>query len=144
MRAFLVFVAVLLIAAVMRRHHEGGFSPTAVHAHYLGEVGDEPLAPAALWEEAHTNAFLYGFLLLALGSLLVVCPVRPGLRRAFLGMGALAALFDTLAPFAIVSLRAGASLRVASFVIALAALAAMTVVAAARFGRAASISDEVG
>jgi len=136
-RAFLAFAAVLLVAMVAHRAVQGGLSPADLER-LLEPAPGERLGPVALWEEVHQGAFLYGFLLLTLGSLLAVCPVAPRLRGGLLGVGTAAALTDLLAPFLGV-LRPGfpgwAGLRIGGFLVASAALLASTVLAWATFGR---------
>jgi len=143
-RAFLVFAALLLVALVAHRAAQGALSPEGL-VHLLEPVPGERLGPLALWEEVHQGAFLYGFLLLMLGSLLVVCPVAPAVRAALLGVGTAAALVDLLAPFlplAWPGLPAWwAALRIAGFAVAVAALLSSAGVAWATFGRPVGRGD---
>ena len=94
----------------------------------------------ALWEEVHQGAFLYGFLLLAMGSLLVVCPVsggRPG--RPPSGWPPSAAFVDLARPVPVRGLsrasRAGPRCASAPSSSRRAALLAMVGPAWATFGR---------
>jgi hypothetical protein len=136
-RAFLAFSVVLLVAMIAHRAVQGGLSPAGLER-LLEPAPGEPLGPLALWEEVHQGAFIYGFLLLTLGSLLAVCPVPAPLRGGLLGVGTAAALVDLLAPF-LQLVRAGfpgwAALRIGGFLVAAAALLAMAVLAWATFGR---------
>ena len=134
-RWFLVFAALLVAGLAVRRGLEGGLAPAAVEAHYLGPDGSEPVAAVALWEELHTNAFVYGFLLLVLGSLLAVAPLRTRWRDGLLWTGCAAALADLGSPFAVVAAHGLGSLRVATFAALAAALSASIAVAWATLGR---------
>ncbi len=131
-RAFLAFAALALGGLALQRALAGGLTPAGVLEAYL--PGGEPLPAAALWEEVHTGAFLYGFLLLMLGSLLAVSPVAPRTRAALFGAAVAAALADLASPFAVVALRGAAALRVATTLAALGTLAARLVVVAAPYG----------
>lgn len=133
-RWFLVFAAVLVVGLAAQRALAGGLTPAGVADFYLGPGGAEPLAAVALWEEVHVNAFLYGFLLFMIGSLLAVSPVSPGVRGALLWGGACAALADLFAPFAVVATGGAAGLRVATFAATMVLLACGIAVAFARFG----------
>jgi hypothetical protein len=138
-RAFLGFAVVLLVGWVASRAAHGALSPDGL-ARILEPAPGETLGPVALWEEVHQGAFLYGFLLLTVGSLLVVCPVRRGLRNALLGLATAAALVDLLAPFlplAWPGFPGWAPLRIGAFLVAVAALLALTILAGATFGREA-------
>ncbi|MEW6433453.1 MAG: hypothetical protein AB1730_18260 [Myxococcota bacterium] len=137
-RLFLGFALVLLAALVAQRALAGGLTPAGVFEYYLGT--GEPgtgLPLTALVEELHGAAFLYGFLLLMLGSLLVVSPL--GARsRAVLTWGAtLACALDLAAPFVVTWLGtpAAATLRVASSLTAMGFLAAGAAALLLRFGR---------
>jgi hypothetical protein len=132
-RAFLAFAAIALLAFAAQRIAQGGLLPSGVEARYLAD-GD-PLPAAALWEEVHANAFLYGLLLFMAGSLLAVSPVSPRVRASLLAVAFAAALADLFAPFAVLAARGGGAVRVATFVVAVGALGAQLVLAAARFGR---------
>jgi hypothetical protein len=116
-RVFLAFSVLLILAAVASRAAHGALTPAGLEQ-ILEAVPGERLGPVALWEEVHQGAFLYGFLLLALGSLLAVCPVSryPG----FPGW---------------------AALRIGAFLVATCALLAMAGLAFATFGREGRPSD---
>jgi len=130
-RAFLLFAALALAGFAAQRVFAGGLTPAGVEAFYLGPDGQEPLAAVALWEELHVGAFVYGFLLFMLGSLAAVAPVAPGLRRV-LFFGALAAtLADLAAPFIVASAHGAGLVRVGTFVLATAFLAALLVLVGA-------------
>lgn len=136
-RAFLGFTVLLLVAAVASRAAHGALSPRGL-ARLLEAAPGETLGPVALWEEVHQGAFLYGFLLLAVGSLLVVCPVSPRLRGALLGVATAAAAVDLAAPFlplAWPGFGPWAELRIAGFAVAVATLLAMSALALVTFGR---------
>ncbi len=114
--------------------HHGGQARAA-----RGAEGGECLreVPLALDpEEVHAGAFLDGFLLLTLGSLLAVCPVSPRLRSGLLGAGVASALGDLLLPFLAFRLPGWAALRVGSFALLSASLLAFIVVVWLTFGRA--------
>lgn len=132
-RAFLAFAALALAGLAVQRAGNGGATAAGVAAFYL--PGGEALPAAALWEEVHVGAFLYGTLLLMLGSLLAVCPVSPRLRAWLFAAAAAASLADLLAPFAVVWLQGDGGIRVATFAAALIADAALLVTVAASFGR---------
>lgn len=133
-RAFLLFAALALAAFAAQRVLQGGLLPSGVEAHYL--AGGEPLPAAALWEELHAGAFLYGFLLFVAGSLLVVSPVSPRLRATLLSVTLAATLADLVAPFVVVALEGAGALRVVTFLAAALALAVQLAAAAIAFGRA--------
>jgi hypothetical protein len=133
-RWFLVFAGVLVVALAAQRGLSGGLTPDGVTAFYLGPDGSEPLAAVALWEEVHVNAFLYGFLLFMVGSLLTVSPVGPRARAAIVWGGSLAALADLFAPFAVVAIQGAGALRVATFATTILLLAAGIALGFARFG----------
>lgn len=133
-RMFIAFAALALAGWVIQRVREGGLVPSEVEAYYLGVPGGAPLGSAALWEEVHVGAFVHGFTLFMLGSLLVVSPIRDRVRRALLVTAAAAALCDLLAPFAVVELGGWGAIRVATFVAAALSSATLLVVVAARFG----------
>lgn len=134
-RLFLAFAALALAALVAQRVLAGGLSPAGVEAYYLGGGEGEGLSAVALWEEVHAGAFLYGFLLFMLGSLLVLCPIPSGARGLLVAAGAVTTLADLFAPFAITGLGAGGGLRVASSLAAWATLAVLLAVAAIGFDR---------
>jgi hypothetical protein len=121
-RWFLAFTALLLLGMGAQRATAGGLSPAGVEARYLGPDGTEPMPAMALWEELHQNAFVYGFLLLMLGSLVAISPLPARGRRALVLAASAAALADSAAPFAIVAAGGLGSLRVVTFAAALAAL----------------------
>lgn len=136
-RVFLLFAALALAGFALQRVHAGGLSPSDVEAFYLGAEAQEPLSAAALWEEVHVGAFVYGLVLFMLGSLLAVSQAPDLVRRGLFVAAVVAALADLFAPFAIVAWGGGGRLRVATFVAALLAVTALLVAAAALFGRAA-------
>ncbi len=136
-RAFLAFAAILLVGWVASRAVHGALSPAGL-ALLLEAAPGERLGPVALWEEVHQGAFLYGFLLLAVGSLLVVCPVSPRTRNALVGTAAAAALVDLSAPFLPLlwpAFPGWAALRIGAFLVAVASLLAAVALAWATFGR---------
>jgi hypothetical protein len=137
-RIFLAFAALALVALAAQRVLAGGLSPAEVEAHYLGAGGGEALPAAALWEEIHAGAFVYGFVLFMLGSLAALCPVSARVRGALVAASFAATLADLFAPFAIVGLGRGGALRVATFVLAMASMAALLGVVALSFGRGAA------
>ena len=134
-RLFLFFTALLLVALGASRAASGELTPAGVFEHYLG-TGDvsERMPLTGLLEELHTGAFLYGFLVLMLGSLLVVSPVRDVARRVLTYGGALACVLDLASPFAVMRWSV-AWVRVGSFVLAFGALLAMVVVLSREFAR---------
>ncbi len=134
-RIFLVFAALVLSGTAVQRAIQGGFSPAAVEAYYLGSAGSEALSQVALWEEVHLNAFVYGFLTLMLGSLLLISPVSPRLRMVLLLAAAGGAFADLLAPFAIVLLHGAGALRAVSSAVVLSALLAATTAVFFTFGK---------
>jgi hypothetical protein len=135
-RVLLVFAALALAAFAALRILQGGLTPAGVEGHYL--AAGEPMPAAALWEEVHAGAFLYGFLLFLLASVLAVSPVPPRLRSGLLGSAFAATLADLFAPFAVVAAGGAGALRVATFLAAMAALAAHLAAAAVAFGRGPS------
>ena len=142
-KAFLAFTALLLLGAVASRAAHGALTPAGLEL-ILEPVPGERLGPVALWEEVHQGAFLYGFLLLALGSLLAVCPVSRRARGGLLALATAAALLDLgapLLPVAFPGFPGWAALRIGSFLVAVAALLAMTGLAWATFGREVRDSD---
>ncbi len=136
-RAFLAFAALLLVGWVASRAAHGALTPDGL-LRILEPGPGERLGPVALWEEVHQGAFLYAFLLLTVGSLLVVCPVSAGLRNALVGSATAAALVDLLSPFLLLAwpeFTGWAALRIAGFGVAMVALLAAIAVAWATFGR---------
>jgi len=136
-RGFLAFTALLLVGWVASRAAHGALTPDGL-ARLLEPGPGDRLGPVALWEEVHQGAFLYGFLLLTLGSLLVVCPVSPRTRNGLLGVATAAALVDLLAPFlplAWPGFPGWAELRITAFLVAAATLAAAAAVGFVTFGR---------
>jgi len=134
-RWFLLFAALLLVAMAAQRGASGGLTPAGVEGHYLGADGSERLPAIALWEELHQNAFIYGFLLLTLGSLLAVSPLSPRARGVVVLAASAAALADCAAPFAVVTAGGLGALRVATFAAALLGLAASIAASWAMLGR---------
>jgi hypothetical protein len=138
-RAFLGFAALLVAATVAQRAVQGGLTPAAL-ALSFADVADGPggvFGSMAIWEQVHAGAFVYGFLLLTLGSLLVVCPVAGWLRSGLLAVGVAAALGDMLLPFLAARCSWWAVLRVASFALVNAALLISIAVAWVALQRAA-------
>ncbi|BDG06421.1 hypothetical protein [Anaeromyxobacter oryzae] len=132
-RAFLVFAALALAGLAVQRIANGGLTASGVEGFYL--AGGDPLPAAALWEEVHTGAFLYGFVLLVLGSLLAVSPVPAWVRGPGFTAVVAATLADLFAPFAVVRLHGAGGLRVATSVAALVGVAALVAVAWVAYGR---------
>jgi hypothetical protein len=136
-RAFLAFAVLLLVGWVASRAAHGALTPDGL-TRILEPGPGERLGPLVLWEEVHQGAFVYGFLLLTLGSLLVVCPVTARLRNGLLGVATAAALVDLLAPFLPVAwpgFPGWAPLRIGAFGVAAVALLATVAVTWATFGR---------
>ena len=136
-RAFLAFAVLLLVGWIASRAAHGALTPEGL-SRILEPLPGERFGPVALWEEVHQGAFLYGFLLLTVGSLLVVCPVSPGVRNVLLAVATAAALVDLLAPFLPVAwpgFPGWAPLRIGAFGLAMAALLAAVVLAWVTFGR---------
>lgn len=135
-RAFLAFAALLLVAAVAQRAARGALTPAGVEALYAPADGERGGSVAA-WEALHSGAFLYGFLLLALGSLLAVSPSSPRLRGALLAASTAGALLDLGAPL-LPALRPGlpgwAALQIGGFALATLGLLTSAAVAWAGFG----------
>jgi hypothetical protein len=133
-RTFLAFGALLLLGSVLQRALQGGFDPLAVEFAYRPDgPGAEALWAPALWEEVHLGAFLYGFLVLMLGSVLMVSPLDPRPRAALVGTLFGATLLDLLAPLG-VALGAPGALRVIAFGMAVLAIALCLGAAALLFG----------
>ena len=136
-RVFLAFTALLPLGQVASRAAHGALDPAGL-ALLLESAPGERWGPVALWEEVHQGAFLYGFLLLTLGSLLVVCPVRARTRNALLGLATAAALVDLLAPFLPLvrpGIRGWEAVRIGGFSVATSTLLATVALAWATFGR---------
>jgi hypothetical protein len=136
-RAFLAFAVLLLVGWVASRAAHGALTPDGL-TRILEPGPGERLGPLVLWEEVHQGAFVYGFLLLTLGSLLVVCPVTARLRNGLLGVATAAALVDLLAPFLPVAwpgFPGWAELRIGAFGVAAVALLATVAITWATFGR---------
>jgi hypothetical protein len=136
-RAFLGFAVLLLVGWVASRAAHGALTPEGL-TRILEPSPGEKFGPVALWEEVHQGAFLYGFLLLTVGSLLVVCPITPRLRGALVATATAAALVDLLSPFLPVAwpgFPGWAPLRIGAFAVAMAALLAAVALALATFGR---------
>jgi hypothetical protein len=138
-RVFLLFAALALAAFALQRALAGGLSPAGVDAFYLGVGGGERLSAVAVWEEVHVGAFVYGFVLFMVGSLLAACAAPDGLRRGLFRAAVAAALADLFAPFAILAAGGGGVLRVVTFAAALLAIAALLAAAAILFGRGARV-----
>jgi hypothetical protein len=134
-RIFLAFAAVALVAFAAQRILAGGLSPGEIEAHYLGAGAAEALPAAAVWEEVHAGAFLYGFVLLMLGALAALCPIPARARTALVAGAFATTLADLFAPFAILLLGRGGSLRVATFVLATLSVAGLLALVAVSFGR---------
>lgn len=132
-RIFLAFAALALAGWAVQRVRAGGLSPVEIETYYLGADG-VPLAAAALWEEVHTAAFVHGFVLFMLGSLLAASPAAPRRWPALLGAAAAAAFADLFAPFVVVALSGAGALRVVTFGAAAVGSAALLLVAALRYG----------
>lgn len=127
---FLLFAALAVAGLAAQRVLRGGLSAAGVEAFYLGGGGGERLSAAAIWEEVHAGAFVYGFVLFMLGALLAVGPVPARVRAVLLGAATVATLADLFAPFAILALGAGGILRVVSSLAAWSSLAALLAVTA--------------
>ncbi|MGC3998451.1 MAG: hypothetical protein QM767_13685 [Anaeromyxobacter sp.] len=132
-RAFLLFAGLALAGVVAARVTAGGLTAAGVEAAYLGD--GQPLPLAALWEEVHMGAFLQGFTLLMLGSIVAVCPGPARWRNALFALAVAATLADLFAPFAVVALRGAGGLRVATFAVATLAQAGLLTWGALGFGR---------
>ena len=136
-RLFLGFCAVLLLAMAAQRGVEGELTPTGVIERYLGSGDSTDVMPlTALVESLHTTAFVYGFLWLMLGSLLVVSPVNERFRQVLTFGGAAACACDLASPLLVVWLRGAGLARVVSFALAWGLLFTSVVVLLRTFGRA--------
>jgi hypothetical protein len=140
-RAFLVFAALAVAALLLQRAAGGGLSPAEVELHYLGTGEGDALPRAALWEELHAGAFLYGFVVFMIGSLLSVSRLRPAARAALFYAALVATVADLAAPFLVVGLGGAGGLRVATTLAAALALAAGIAAAFAAFGLEARQAD---
>lgn len=130
-RAFLAFALLLLAAAAAHRASRGALTPAGVEALYAPAEG-ERFGSVAAWEALHQGAFLYGFLLLALGSLMAVSPASPRLRGALLAASTAGALLDLGAPLLPAvhpGFPAWAALQIGGFALATAGLLASAAVA---------------
>ena len=121
-RLFLVFAALLLAGLVLQRASGPGLWPAAA---------TEPLPATALWEELHAFAFLWGFLILMLGSLLVASPVSDRVRGVLTYGSGAAALVELGAAF----VPALSPVRAVAFGCTIGLLGAAVAVAFFRFGR---------
>ncbi|MCM2334962.1 MAG: hypothetical protein NDI82_13595 [Anaeromyxobacteraceae bacterium] len=135
-RAFLAFAALALLASLLQRASGGGLSAAEVELHYLGAEAGEGLPRAALWEELHAGAFLYGFLLFMVGALLPTCRLQRATGRALFAAAVAAALADLAAPFLVTFLGGAGAVRVATTLLAAAALLAAVGTILATFGPA--------
>lgn len=142
-RAFLAFAVLLLLAAAAQRAARGALAPAGVEALYAPAEG-ERFGSVAAWEALHQGAFLYGFLLLALGSLLAASPASARLRGALLAASTAGALLDLGAPL-LPALRPGfpgwAALHIGGFAAATLGLLLSAALAWAGFGAAARRPD---
>lgn len=134
-RIFLVFAALALLGFGAQRVIGGGLSPAEVEAHYLGALDGEALSLVAIWEEVHGGAFLYGFLLFMLASLLALSPISSRVRASLVALAFVSTLADLFAPFAIVAAHGGGAIRVATFGIAWSSLAILLAIVAHGFAR---------
>lgn len=121
-RLFLVFTGLLVAGLVLQRASGPGLWPA---------TGSEPLPATALWEELHASAFLWGFLILMLGSLLVVSPVSGWVRGALTYGSSAAALVELGTAFVPVL----AGVRAVAFGCTVLLLGAAAAVAFVTFGR---------
>jgi hypothetical protein len=133
-RTFVFFAALSLAGYAAQRVLAGGLSPAEIEAYYLGVDAVDALPAAALFEELHVGAFVYGFVLFVLASVLAVCPVRSGVRSALVGLAFAATLADLAAPFLVRAAGGLGAVRVVTFILAIAALAAVCAAVAATFG----------
>lgn len=141
-RAFLAFAVLLLVAGAAQRAARGALGPAGVEALYRPD--GQRFGSVAAWEALHAGAFLYGFLLLTLGSLLAASPASPRLRGGLLAVSTAGALLDLGAPL-LPALDPGfpgwALLHLAGFAAATLGLLAASLVAFARFGAQARRPD---
>ncbi len=128
-RAFLAFTALLLLAAVAQRAARGALTPAGVEALYAAAEGERGGSVAA-WEALHAGASLYGFLLLALGSLMTLSPASPRLRGTLLAASTAGALLDL-----------GAALHLGGFALATLGLLAASALAWVGFGASGRSPD---
>lgn len=134
-RIFVLFAALALAGFAAQRIRAGGLSPAEVQAYYLGGETSDALPAAALFEELHMGAFVYGFVLFVLASVLAVCPVRPRVRNALVAAALATTLADLAAPFVVRAAGGAGALRVVTFALAMASLAALSGTVVATFGR---------
>jgi hypothetical protein len=134
-RVYLLFAVLALGAFAVQRVLQGGLSPAEVERFYLGGEAGEALSAAALWEEVHVGAFVYGLVLFMVGSLLAASPAPDRVRRGLFAAAVVAALADLFAPFAVVLAGGGGALRVATFVAAMTGAGALLAAAALLYGR---------
>jgi hypothetical protein len=140
-RIFVLFAALAIAGLAAQRVRAGGLVPAEVEATYLGVAGDEGLPATAVLEELHVNAFVYGFVLFVLASVLAVCPVPARVRNALTGAALAATVADLLAPYAILAAGGGGVLRVATFAFAVASLAALAAAVTLGLGRGGRRAD---
>lgn len=142
-RAFLAFTALLLLAAVAQRAARGALTPAGVEALYAAAEGERGGSVAA-WEALHAGASLYGFLLLALGSLMTLSPASPRLRGTLLAASTAGALLDLGAPL-LPALHPGfpgwAALHLGGFALATLGLLAASALAWVGFGASGRSPD---
>ncbi len=136
-RAFLAFAALAVLAHLLQRASGGGLSAEEVELHYLGAAPGEGLPRAALWEELHAGAFLYGFLLFMVGALLPTCRLRRAAGQALFAAAVAASLADLGAPFLVTALGGAGAVRVATTLLAPLALLAAVGAILATFGAGA-------
>jgi hypothetical protein len=132
-RVFLAFAALALAGLAAQRVLAGGLSPAEIELHYLGMAEGEGLPAAALWEEIHQGAFVYGFVVFMLGALLALCPVSARARAALVGAAFVTTIADLVAPLVIAAAHGGGALRVFTFLASAASLAILLVTVAAGF-----------
>lgn len=141
-RAFLGFALLAVAALLLQRASGGLLAPSEVELHYLGVAPGEGLPRAALWEELHAGAFLYGFVLFMLGALLPLCRLRPAARSALFPASVAAALADLAAPFLVVGFGGGGALRVATTLLVGVVLPTTIVTVFATLGPGAAAPEE--